>query len=128
MRSGLLRQAERLDAVASALQSEVAALAASALREPSTHVLQHEVLAGGGGGATEEGAVEEEDGARIAALCGAFVSPPPLRTEGEARLVAELYLPYISPVSPVYLPCISAPGEARLVAELAQQLGADDAH
>ena len=29
MRSGLLRQAERLDAVASALQSEVAALATS---------------------------------------------------------------------------------------------------
>ena len=78
MRSGLLRQAERLDAVASALQSEVAALATSALREPSA---PHEVLAGGGGGAAEEDAAE--DGARIAALCGAFVSPPPLRTEGE---------------------------------------------
>ena len=76
MRSGLLRQAERLDAVASALQSEVAALATSALREPSA---QHEVLARGGGGATEEGAVEEgaaEDGARIAALCGALTPKP----------------------------------------------------
>ena len=34
MRAGLLRQAERLEAVAGALQAEVAALATSALREP----------------------------------------------------------------------------------------------